>query len=58
MNPELRKRLVQASAGGALALSSVLVQWHEGVRYAPYHDGGGVLTTLYVISTWCLATTA
>lgn len=47
MNPELTKRLIQASAGGALALSSVLVQWHEGVRHAPYHDGGGVLTTCY-----------
>lgn len=22
----------------------MLIQWHEGVRHTPYHDGGGVLT--------------
>lgn len=47
MNPELRKRLIQASTGGAIAISTVLIQWHEGVRYTPYHDGGGVLSVCY-----------
>lgn len=47
MNPALRKRLIQASTGGALAIAAVLTQWHEGLRTAPYHDGGGVLTTCY-----------
>lgn len=47
MNPALRKRLIQASTGGALAIAAVLTQWHEGLRTTPYHDGGGVLTACY-----------
>lgn len=47
MNPALRKRLIQASTAGALAIAAVLIQWHEGLRTAPYHDGGGVLTACY-----------
>ncbi|MBG6243201.1 MAG: lysozyme [Candidatus Symbiopectobacterium sp. Dall1.0] len=47
MNSELKKRLVAATAGGVLALATVLVQWHEGKRYKPYRDGGGVLTVCH-----------
>lgn len=47
MSPELRKRLITVTAGGVLALATVLVQWHEGKRYKPYHDGGGVLTVCH-----------
>ncbi|HGJ5864909.1 lysozyme (plasmid) [Arsenophonus nasoniae] len=47
MNNELKKRLMLASAGGVVAISSVLVQWHEGLRYYPYKDNGGVVTVCY-----------
>ncbi|WP_334468938.1 lysozyme [Arsenophonus sp. PmNCSU2021_1] len=47
MNSQLKKRLVVAAAGGVLALAAVLVQWHEGKRYKPYRDGGGVLTVCH-----------
>lgn len=47
MNNQLKKRLVAGTAGGVLALAAVLVQWHEGKRYEPYRDGGGVLTVCH-----------
>ncbi|MGL9724915.1 lysozyme [Sodalis sp. (in: enterobacteria)] len=47
MNPELRKRLIKATTGGAIAVATVLIQWHEGVRYTPYRDSGGVLSVCY-----------
>ncbi|WP_334473597.1 lysozyme [Arsenophonus sp. PmNCSU2021_1] len=47
MNSQLKKRLVAATAGGVLALAAVLVQWHEGKRYKPYRDSGGVLTVCH-----------
>lgn len=47
MNNQLKKRLLVATAGGVLALAAVLVQWHEGKRYKPYRDGGGVLTVCH-----------
>ncbi|BAE74022.1 putative phage lysozyme lysis protein [Sodalis glossinidius str. 'morsitans'] len=47
MNPELRNRLIKATAGGAIALATVLIQWHKGVRYTPYRDSGGVLSVCY-----------
>ncbi|OIV47148.1 lysozyme [Sodalis sp. TME1] len=47
MNPELRNRLIKATAGGAIAMATVLIQWHEGVRYTPYRDSGGVLSVCY-----------
>lgn len=47
MNPELRNRLIKATVGGAIALATVLIQWHEGVRYTPYRDSGGVLSVCY-----------
>lgn len=47
MNPELRNRVIKATVGGAIALATVLIQWHEGVRYTPYRDSGGVLSVCY-----------
>ncbi len=47
MNSQLKKHLVTATTGGVLALAAVLVQWHEGKRYKPYRDGGGVLTVCH-----------
>jgi lysozyme len=47
MNPDLKRRLVTAMAGGAIAIAAVLLQWHEGLRYKPYKDGGGILTVCY-----------
>ncbi|CRL44486.1 Lysozyme RrrD [Sodalis glossinidius str. 'morsitans'] len=47
MNPELRNRLIKVTVGGAIAMATVLIQWHEGVRYTPYRDSGGVLSVCY-----------
>ncbi|MEN3259083.1 lysozyme [Sodalis endosymbiont of Spalangia cameroni] len=47
MNPELRNRLIKATVGGAIAMATVLIQWHEGVRHTPYRDSGGVLSVCY-----------
>lgn len=47
MNADLRKRIAGATAGGAIAIATVLIQWHEGVRYTPYYDVVGVLTVCY-----------
>jgi lysozyme len=41
----LKNRLIQAAAGGALAIALVLAQHHEGRVYVPYRDpGNGTLT--------------
>ncbi|BAE74834.1 phage lysozyme lysis protein [Sodalis glossinidius str. 'morsitans'] len=47
MNPELRNRLIKGTAGGVIALATVLIQWHESVHYTPYRDSGGVLSVCY-----------
>uniref|UniRef100_A0A3B0MGF4 Lysozyme n=1 Tax=Arsenophonus endosymbiont of Trialeurodes vaporariorum TaxID=235567 RepID=A0A3B0MGF4_9GAMM len=47
MHTSLRKRLIAATAGGTVAIAAVLIQWHEGKRYKPYRDGGGVLTVCH-----------
>lgn len=47
MNPTLKARIAKASAGGALAIAVVLIQWFEGVRYTPYYDVVGILTVCY-----------
>lgn len=44
MNDTLRNRLLQAAAGGAIAIAGVLVTWHEGRLLVPYVDPVGVLT--------------
>ncbi|CAA2931023.1 lysozyme [Arsenophonus endosymbiont of Bemisia tabaci] len=47
MNPDLKRRLLTAMTGGAVAIVAVLVQWNEGIRHKPYKDGGDVLTVCY-----------
>ncbi|SPP31305.1 Lysozyme RrrD [Arsenophonus endosymbiont of Aleurodicus floccissimus] len=47
MSPDLKRRLVTAMAGSAVAIAAVLVQWHEGMMHKPYKDGGDVLTVCY-----------
>ncbi|MCW6607246.1 lysozyme [Yersinia ruckeri] len=47
MSPALRKKLLAASAGGAMALAVALVGGHDGLEgreYLPYRDVVGVLT--------------
>lgn len=47
MSPDLKRRLLTAMTGGAIAIAAVLVQWNEGIRHKPYKDGGDVLTVCY-----------
>ncbi|PAA98045.1 lysozyme [Serratia fonticola] len=47
MSPTLRKSLIAAAGGGAIAIAAVLVPDLEGVRYEPYRDVAGVLTVCY-----------
>jgi len=47
MSPTLRKSLIAAAGGGAIAIAAVLVPDLEGVRYEPYRDVVGVLTVCY-----------
>lgn len=47
MSPDLKRRLLTAMTGGAVAIAAVLVQWNEGIRHKPYKDGGDVLTVCY-----------
>src|SRR5450830_1198405 len=44
MNDLLKKRLIQAASGGAIALAGVLATWYEGRRLTPYRDPVGILT--------------
>lgn len=44
MNPQLRDRLLKASAGGALAIAAVLAANFEGTVYRPYRDPVGIWT--------------
>lgn len=44
MNETLKGRLIKAAGGGVLALSAVLISWHEGRVLTPYIDPVGVLT--------------
>ncbi|CAI1520484.1 lysozyme [Serratia fonticola] len=47
MSLTLRKSLIAAAGGGAIAIAAVLVPDLEGVRYEPYRDVVGVLTVCY-----------
>lgn len=44
MNQALRNRLLKVASGGAIAIAWVLIDAHEGVRYTPYRDTGGIWT--------------
>lgn len=44
----LRNKIIAVAGGGAIAIATVLIQWHEGVQYVPYADpGNGTLTVCY-----------
>ncbi|WP_199634965.1 lysozyme [Serratia sp. PAMC26656] len=47
MAASLKKKLVGAVAGGAMAIAAVLIPSLEGVEYKPYRDVVGVLTVCY-----------
>ncbi|RJK63735.1 lysozyme [Serratia marcescens] len=47
MTPILKKRLLGAATGGAIAIAAVLIPSLEGVEYKPYRDVVGVLTVCY-----------
>ncbi|WP_283439739.1 lysozyme [Serratia sp. CC22-02] len=47
MTPIMKKRLLGAVAGGAIAIAAVLIPSLEGVEYKPYRDVVGVLTVCY-----------
>lgn len=40
----LKKRLLAAMGAGAITIAGIMVSWHEGIRYTPYRDVGGVWT--------------
>ncbi|MBS0877974.1 MULTISPECIES: lysozyme [unclassified Tatumella] len=44
MSPSLRKKLIAAIGGGAVAIAAVLLPPLEDTVYTPYRDGGGVWT--------------
>lgn len=44
ISPSLRKSLIGAAGGGAIAIAAVLIPSLEGNSYTPYRDVGGVLT--------------
>ena len=44
MSPELRKKLIAAAGGGAIAIATALIPVFEGTVYTPYRDDGGVWT--------------
>lgn len=44
ISPALRKGLIGAAGGGAIAIAAVLIPSLEGTEYKPYRDIGGVWT--------------
>ncbi|MFZ4835779.1 lysozyme [Rouxiella sp. Mn2063] len=44
MEASLRKKIIAAAGGGAIAIATVLIPHLEGVKYTPYRDVGGVWT--------------
>lgn len=47
ISPALRKSIITAAGGGALAIAAVLIPNLEGNSYTPYRDVGGVWTVCY-----------
>ncbi|MGP1216190.1 MULTISPECIES: lysozyme [Serratia] len=47
ITPILKKRLLGAATGGAIAIAAVLIPSLEGVEYKSYRDVVGVLTVCY-----------
>ncbi|ELH9086310.1 lysozyme [Escherichia coli] len=47
MSTKLKRQLMAAAVGGAIAIAATLVKPLEGVRYDPYYDVVGVLTICY-----------
>lgn len=44
ISPSLRKSLIGAAGGGAIAIAALLIPSLEGTEYKPYRDIGGVWT--------------
>lgn len=44
ISPALRKKIIGAAGGGALAIATVMIPSLEGVEYKPYQDVAGVWT--------------
>lgn len=47
ISPALRKMIIGAAGGGALAIATVMIPSLEGVEYKPYQDVAGVWTVCY-----------
>ena len=47
ISQSLRKKLLAAVAGGAMAIAAVLIPSQEGIRYQPYQDVAGIWTVCY-----------
>ncbi|MDR0805962.1 MAG: lysozyme [Enterobacteriaceae bacterium] len=47
MNATLRNKILTASAGGAIAIASVLIVNFEGYESKPYRDLAGIITVCY-----------
>lgn len=43
----LKRQILAAAAGGAIAIAAVMIKPLEGVKYDPYYDVVGVLTICY-----------
>ena len=43
----LKRQILAAAAGGAIAIAAVIIKPLEGVKYDPYYDVVGVLTICY-----------
>ncbi len=50
MNDDLKKRLIKAGSGGALAIAACLAAFHEGSRNAVYLDPVGIPTVCHGVT--------
>ncbi|MFS1562659.1 MAG: lysozyme [Candidatus Arsenophonus phytopathogenicus] len=44
---KIPKKIIVATGGGVMLLASTMIMHFEGLRLAPYFDGGGVLSVCY-----------